>query len=451
MPDNEEEARARYRYLQLKQKAALANTAPNEPRKAADMGEALMTDLPAEGILQHTVRGLPATAYATAGGGLGMMLGGPPGAIIGAGLGGLVGEGVRQAVTHGVAAVFPEQNYPSLNARQTAASVIGQGVSQGAAAGVGAAAGAAGAALRPYAAKVGGQLGEITTGIPAKYGEAMLNDTGVLARGLIPNRVRDAYTAFESQLGLTSPRLTRELAGKEMNSSTANASMKSADELLSPYIDYNASKSAGRVVYDQNKIVADINNGTLQPRYLAQNLYEGSQGARHLQGMAKAGSPQEIANQSTIASRKDTYDSVLESISPGYKDARTAAFEEKAADATRNYFPMNKNGDTNKLRGYGAIHGALVEGPIAAHLTGSPVPVAVGAAIPVLQSPRAFGAAVSFMGAAGKIPTGIYQLGTNTLSGGAASKLREAYLRNSQIGEPEPSFGIPGAMRPVTP
>lgn len=94
---------------------------------------------------------------------------------------------------------------------------------------------------------------------------------------------------------------------------------------------------------------------------------------------------------------------------PGYSEwqaARQAAWERSVADDFSSPFPVNQNGSTNQLRGYGSLGGAVAGAATsigAGIATGHPVMGALGAAgslvSPVLVSPMAYGTAIKYAAA----------------------------------------------------
>jgi hypothetical protein len=278
------------------------------------------------------------------------------------------------------------------------------------------------------------------SGIDPKRGEAVLRDPAILSRNQDVNAL---YQGFEDTAGLQSPKLARELAGQMESPAQANRTIEAAKQALAPYIDYNASRASGTIVYDKAKVLADVAGGKLQPRAISQSLYEASQGAAYLKRLGRAGSPAEIANQAGIGEFKSNADDLLELINPtaGYGAARTAAFEQRAREQFSTAFPLNANGSPNQLRGYTGLATAAAAIPTAL-MTGSPLPL-IGLAAPVVSSPMVYGGAIR----AGAAFTRVLPAAARV----TASPLAEAYMNRRRIPEPDPAFQAIGGMRPAYP
>ncbi len=157
---------------------AAKSTAPKAPPETASgPTEALLTNKPTDGFMQHLARYSPAMAAAMAAApegaalgaeagtacmpGLGTAVGGALGGIGAAAIGGYAGESARQAAAQGVAAAMPQKKYPMLNSTQLTQALNKaageQATNEATGLGVGAA--------MPYVNKAAGALGKGLEGI----------------------------------------------------------------------------------------------------------------------------------------------------------------------------------------------------------------------------------------------------------------------------------------------
>lgn len=301
---------------------------------------------------------------------------GTPGGIPGQ----MAGVGGARALQNLAAQAYP--NAPTMG--QAALDV-------GVSAGLQGALGGAGSVLSriaPGLRRAGAQAWRALGGVPEKYGEAFLKNPAI---GKTPEEVSAAYSSFERGMELTSPRLSSAMSGDIVQGAGAALdSVQSAAKGIAPYIDEGATRTSGRIVYNIEKIKTDDAIG-LFPHELKQALYNASQSASHLLNMAKAGSPTEIANTANIQAAKSSFDDILEAFSGNYRQARTAAFENKVRESVSSFFPLNRNQSVNQLRGWSGIQAALLS-PFAAAAVG-PVGLA-GLAVPFVQSPAVMAGAI---------------------------------------------------------
>jgi hypothetical protein len=382
-----------------KSNGAPTEQAPSQARPAADAGEALLTNLPAEGFKQNLIRGLPAALGSVPGVVAGAALGtaimpGPGtviGGILGAGLGGATGEATRQAVAQGTAAAFPEQNYPIQKPGQVLRDVAIQGASQAAGEAGGQLIGAAAKAARPTINKLGAQAMRVGAGIPEKAGDAVMRNPSLLLDAPSKEVASGGYKAFERYTGLSGLGDQVKLTGK--------------------------FPSEGELEKHLFEVAARAKNGVSST---PQELYLASQAASSLNQLGKMGNPRYAMLKGAIGEAKNVVDDALEAALPEYKNLRSDYAASKIAGEFSSAFPLNKNTSPNVLRGVTAASGAAA-GLAAGH------PAAL-AALP-LVSPMVYGGAVRTAALAGKVPAGVYRVGAAALTGAAGSSLADAYAR----------------------
>ena len=383
------------------EEAALLDAPADAPRRAADSGEALLTNLPAQGFRQNLVRGLPAAGGGLAGAAAGAAMGAPfgplgmaVGGVAGAFLGGSAGEAGRQAVSQGTAVAFPEQNYPVASGREVLRDVGIQGATQAGGQALGLGIGAAAGALRPAATKVGAQVIRVLSGVPSKTGEMVLRNPSTLLDAPGAEASAAAYTAFERYTGL-----------KGLGSAVKAAGKFPGEGELEENLFQAAQKAA---------------LGTATP----QELYIASQAASSLNRLGKMGNPRYAMLKATINESKRAVDDALEAVFPEYKSLRSGYAATKAASQFSTVLPLNVNQSPNVLRTVAATYTAA-EGT----LGGNPAKLL---ALPLI-SPRVYGAAIKGMALAGKIPAGVYQGGVQVAAGGSGSALSDAYEKRRRI------------------
>lgn len=398
-----------------------ANPAPAQDRQAADSGEALLTNLPTQGIKQDLVRGLPAAGGglmgavsgavtgATMGAGLGTValpivgtvggaaLGGVLGGIAGAGIGGAAGEATRQAVSQGTAAAFPEANYPISSGREVLRDVGIAGATQAAGEAGGQLIGAGLKAARPLLNKVGAQVMRVGAGIPEKAGEMAMRDPSMLLNAPSKEVASEGYKAFERYTGLTGLGDQVKTMGK--------------------------FPSEGELEKQLFEVAARARNGV---QSTAQELYHASQAASSLNQLGKMGNPRYAMLKSAIGEAKGMVDDALEAILPEYKNIRADYAASKAAGEFSSLLPLNKNTSPNVLRGVTAASAAG-----AGLMAGQPAALA---ALPLI-SPKFYGTALKGAAVAGKVPAPVYRVIGKATAGAGGSALADAYSQ----------------MRPATP
>lgn len=149
----------------------------NGSDKASGPTEAILTNKPTEGFMQHLARYSPAMAAAMAAApegaamgatagtailpGVGTVIGGAIGGIGAAAIGGMAGESARQAVAQGVATAMPQKKYPVLPPTKLISSIKNQGAEQAANEATGLGVGA----VMPYINKAAGAVGRGLEGI----------------------------------------------------------------------------------------------------------------------------------------------------------------------------------------------------------------------------------------------------------------------------------------------
>ena len=270
------------------------------------------------------------TAGAAVGG-----VGAVPGAIAGAGIGAAGGEGYKKVIQYLTGKNDPANDTALGNAGAIAKSgLAGVGGEV-----IGQQAGAVLSALRPGAAKVGAGVINIASGVPEKYGEAVLNDPSILNRAPSPADMGRAYQSFQRYTGLRG--LQQELVA-------GNRATASSGELEGLTLGAANKVSQGQPVDPQE-------------------LYVASQAASRLKLAAKYGDPQAqmAAASGSISQGKSMVDGALEQTYPEYGGLRADNFESKARAAFGNILPQNKGGTTNVLRPVLAANeaaGALASG-----------------------------------------------------------------------------------------
>lgn len=435
--------------------------APAQPRQAADAGEALLTNLPTQSLVQKLVRGLPAAAGsipgATAGAALGTAIFPGPGTIIGgvigAGLGGAAGEASRQAFAQGTAAAFPGQNYPVLRPGEVIRNVGIEGATQAAGQAVGVGAGAAlsagGRLIRGGAPTVM----KVAAGVPEGSGAAAVGDLQMLGRAPSSEAVGNAYDAFHTASGTVSRKDAIARSGDPFDTvSRAMNTMRDAynkmrTRQLTTQEAVEASQ-AGRIIRDmksrgvemaqQVAEQADDLKGSFDD--FIQNSFDGSQSMSRVPletpppvGLKAAGHHAPKPRGTPIL---DSYgqpvfvDKVTTTPGkPGFPEwqaARQAAFENNVARDLGYVLPRNVNGSPNVLRTWSAVGGGAATGAA----IGGPVGAVVGAGAGAMAvSPMAYGAAIRAAGlaqtAAGYIPAGVYRVGASP----AGQSLADYYSR----------------------
>ena len=357
--------------------------------QAKDLGEALLTNKPTQGMGQAIVRGLPAALGGFVGG-IGGVLGGPAGVIGGAALGGAAGESARQGVSQIAAGAFPEAGYPVQVPGQVLRDVGLQGASQGAGQAAGMAIGAGLKAARPLVNKLGAQVMRVGAGIPEKAGEAAMRNPSMIIDAPSRGVASEGYKAFERYTGL-----------KGLGDMVKTTGKFPAESEL----EQNLFEAAKKAV-----------SGTATP----QELYIASQSASSLNQIAKMGNPRYAMLKSAISQAKGVVDDALEAALPEYKNLRADYAAAKAADEFSSFLPLNKNTTPNVLRGVTAATTAA-----AGTMAGSPIALA---ALP-LVSPKFYGTALKAAAVVGKVPAGVYQMTAQAGSGAAGSSLSDAYNR----------------------
>lgn len=430
MDPKEEEARARYRYLQLKQKAALAvapdlkdavaqpsgNTPPSDPnfevagRSQPAMGgvpvyapgntitegisptRALLTNDPTHGIAEDIIRGAPAAIGGLVGAGAGAGVASIPGAA----LGGAGGEGIRQGAV-GLYSAATGKDAPTTG--DVLKNMGVQGATQAGGQSVGLGIGAAAKAARPLVNKLGAQVMRVGSAVSEKAGDAAMKNPSMLIDAKSPEAVSDAYKAFERYAGLTGLNDQIELTGK--------------------------AATEGELEKHLFEVAARAKNGVAST---PQELYHASQAASNLNLMGKLGNSRYAGLKMAISKAKNTVDDALEKILPEYKSLRKDYAMSKAASEFDNWLPVNKNQSPNVLRSVLAGREALA-GTVAMAGLGTGNPVAL-AALPLI-SPKFYGTALKGAALAGKVPAGVYQ-GAGRAALGAGGSAVQGLLRASQ-------------------
>ena len=358
--------------------------------QARDLGEALLTNKPTQGMGQAIVRGLPAALGGFVGG-IGGVLGGPAGVIGGAALGGAAGEAARQGVSQITAGAFPQANYPIQGPGQVLKDVGLQGSSQGVGQAAGMAIGAAASAARPFVNKVGAQVMRVGAGIPEKAGEAAMRNHSMLLDAPSAGAASDAYKSFEAYTGLKGLGDQVKTMGK--------------------------FPSEGELESQLFEVAARARNGV---QSTAQELYHASQAASSLNQLGKMGNPRYAMLKAAISEAKGAVDDALEVVLPEYKNLRSDYAASKAVSEFSSLLPLNKNTTPNVLRG---VTAATTAG--AGLMSGNPVALA---ALP-LVSPQFYGTALKGAAMVGKIPAPVYRVGVQAASGATGSSLADAYMR----------------------
>lgn len=337
---------------------------PIDPELAAEMQR---RGLPVPQTMASRLKGMAdstANAAPTAGMMVGGSLGGAagaaaggvgavPGAIAGAGAGGAAGSAYKRVYQYLTGARDPNQDTALGNAGDIAKTGLAGMGSEAVGQGVGA------ALTSALARKVGAGAIKVTSGVPEKYGEAVLQDPSILTRAQTPAVMGKAYDAFERYTGLK---------GLEATLVAGNRATASSTEL------------EGMVLSAANKV---SQGAKVDP----QELYLASQAASRLKLAARMGEPQAqmAAASAAITQGKGIVDDALEAQFPEYAGLRTGNFESKARAAFGNILPQNKGGTTNVLRPVLAANEAV--GAVA---SGHPGALA---ALP-LMSPAAWGGAI---------------------------------------------------------
>lgn len=366
--------------------------APASPRMAADAGEALITNLPAQGFKQNLVRGLPAAAGGMAGAASGAAMGAPfgpvgiiAGGIIGAGIGGGAGEATRQSVAQMTAGAFPEQAYPMATGREVLRDVGIQAATQAAGQALGVGIGAAAKAVRPAFVKGVSQLTRAATGMPEQTASTLIKDPGVMSRAMPISEAGKLYRQGVGDAAEGSLEAGRLIFGKTYPG--PEAAVNTFDEM--------------RPVLDAAK-----------PQELL--------GMRQTLSDTLADTPRTSPKlRMMLSERLKVLDDLLESRLPDWGGARGAWRDAKVAEEAGSWLPLNKNLSPNALRTTAAVS-------IAASKAANGELMGL-AALPFI-SPRVWSYGLRGIGYAGQVPASVYRVGAATGAGAIGSSLAQAYL-----------------------
>lgn len=349
----------------------------NAPTNLA--GNLMRGSLAAGGFQAGATAGIPLAAAAAP-------VLGPFAAVVPVATGALGAFGVEMARQNAVQmkeAIGGQDVTPASEAVSRAGIEAGsQAVGGGAAMGVGAVASAA----RPLVNKLGAQMIRVGSGVPEKYGMAAMRNPSSLLNAPSMEAAQGAYQTFEKTTGLRG-------LGDAVKGMGRFPSEGELENVL-----FKAAKRAAE--------------GASDP----QELYIASQAASSLKQMAKMGNPRYATLQSAIDQAKSTVDDALTKFYPEYGNLRQGYFDAKMAEQFSSVLPLNQNTSPNVLRG---VTAATAAG--AGVMAGSPAAVA---ALPLI-SPRFYGTALKTAAVAGKIPAGVYKMG----SGAGSGALAEAYAQ----------------------
>lgn len=180
--------------------------------------------------------------------------------------------------------------------------------------------------IRPAMIKFGANLIKGTSGVPEKYGKAVLSDPAILTEAPTMDAAKKLYAeAIGSLKG----------AAEYLKDKTGKIVMKggNAEELV-------------------NEVGARLANGEVPP---LQEVLAARQANQFLLDMAKMGNPEQKANLRNLLKFRDEADAILESGLPGFKDASKAYFQANAREAFNSILPLNKNMSGNALRIMGVL------------------------------------------------------------------------------------------------
>lgn len=225
--------------------------------------------------------------------------------------------------------------------RDSTAEVLGEGVLTGATTGgVEALLGGAGkalTALRPKLVKLGAQLIRTTSGVPEKYGAAVLENPEILSKAPTMLGAREIYKAAVKDAG----GMTKFLHGE-----------------------------TGKLIPSDKSVIDLVNEAG--PKLVAGTLgleeaVASRQAVSFLLRKARYGNPDMRAMQSVLIGFKDELDEFVEVGLPGFRQANRGYFEANAKEAFQSWLPQNKNLSPNVLRSLGALaslsSGALMNAP----------------------------------------------------------------------------------------
>lgn len=189
----------------------------------------------------------------------------------------------------------------------------------------------------PALKKFGAQLIRSTSGVPEKYGSAVLENPEILSKAHTLAGARALYKETVNEMG-------------------------GVRTLL--------QQKTGKVVPGIPDVMTLINDAAAKLPEKTLSLEEAlaaRQGVSHLLQQAKYGNPEQRANKAALIGLKDELDTFVETGLPGFSKANRVYFEANAREAFESWLPQNKNLSPNVLRTLGALSaagaGALMEAP----------------------------------------------------------------------------------------
>lgn len=434
-----------------------------QPRQSADIGEALLTNLPTHGVGQDIIRGLPAAtggmAGAAAGAALGMPLG--PlgmalGGIGGAFLGGSSGEAARQGVAQGTAMAFPEAQYPVQRPGQVLRDIGIQGAANAAAEGLGIGASALGSLARPGINRAGAGFMKVLGGIPEKEGLQLMEKPSLLLDVPTRETVNKLYDAFHSASGTVSRKQFISDSAHPFDAGSVSHAVSQMEDALLALKNgtltrqqaVNASQ-AGRIISDAKgqgqELAMQMSDTASSTKDLMDNwldaTFAGSRVSKqvpltlpnaertvagHAHGMPRVvqtpvidqfGNPIMMTETTVIPGH------------PGYPEwqaARAASRQEHLSEIMSHLLPRNKGNSTNVLRPW---HGTTAGGVAGGAMIGGPVGAAIGGAVGFgLTSPLTYKMGLRAAAIAGEVAPRIYRVGAPVAASAAGSDIQQAYM-----------------------
>ena len=274
---------------------------------------------------------------------------GPAGAGAGAGAGTAIQEAARYAAGKMGYQTPPTTPY------QAGKNIAKSAAINAATAGLGPLAARARQIMAPGAIKAGAQVMRAGSGLPQKYGEAMLGNMERFATAQSPEIVSESYKAFERYTGL-----------------------KGLGEMVKIKGRFPGERELEDMLFET---ALKAKNGVATP----QELYFASQSASNLKMMGKMGNPRYATLESAINGAKKSVDEALEVALPEYKNLRSDYMFSKAAEQASSILPLNANQTPNALRAWGAggaaLAGTLAGQPLAALGLAAVSPLTYGTAI----------------------------------------------------------------------
>lgn len=336
-------------------------------------------------------------------------VGAAPSGVMGAALGGMTGKTAQKLYSY----LSGERDPSRDSALGNAGDIAGQGLIQAFFDATGHSISYLSELGAPYLAKVGAQIIKATSGIPEKYGEAVLRNPKILNSALNSQEMSAAYKSFEGYTGL------KGLGKTLVDEGRAHLPPSEAEKIVVGTAKrVMAAQAARKAVIDSGAMVAKGAASAAEATMpSAQDLYTASQAASHLKLMSKYGEPsaQAMITSGIIGQGKQVVDDSLQEIYPEYRNLRVANFNSKAREAFSAILPQNKNFTPSVLRtgaalsaaGYEAEHGnygkaAMALSAVSPAVTGLGIRAASGG-LPIIVRGAGIAARVEAQNIADKI------------------------------------------------